>query len=247
MYRRHVAPLTMSAPHVGLIGNWEGENGKFLDTEIETVAAVRRRYTPNPNHQTYPEGGSEREDYYAFTWGPVLYVMLDVLSYTEPSGDAASARDNVRAVEDWTLGSEQLAWLERTLAGSDHPFKFVCIHHAVGGDAGNPRDTLYGRGGARAIDVGEQIQLHALMQEHAVQIFFYGHDHVFVDDVADGIHYALCGSAGAPWKFGKDVTGYERFWTDSGHARLTVRPDAVGVEYVNLAGNPIHEFTVRPR
>ena len=62
------------------------------------------------------------------------------------------------------------------------------------------------------------------MREYGVQIMFYGHDHVFVDDVVDDIHYTLPGSFGAPWKFGRDITGYERFWTDSGHARLTVRP-----------------------
>ena len=136
--------------------------------------------------------------------------------------------------------------VERTLAASDHPFKFVCIHHAVGGNAGNPRETRYGRGGARAATMGEQLRVHQLMREYGVQIFFYGHDHVFVDDVVDDIHYALPGSFGAPWKFGREITGYERFWTDSGHARLVVRPNEARVDYLNLAGQVFHGFSVRP-
>lgn len=51
------------------------------------------------------------------------------------------------SVEDWTLGRERFAWFERTLKESSYPYNFVCIHHAVGGNAGNDYDTLYGRGG----------------------------------------------------------------------------------------------------
>lgn len=244
MYRNHTGPLTQSCPHFGLIGNWEGETGKFPDEAIEMVSGVRRRFAPNPNNLTYPEGGSPNEDYYAFTWGPVLYVILNVQGYTRPSGSTSSTRDDVLTVDDWTLGSQQFEWFERTLAGSSLPFKFVCIHHAVGGNAGNDRDTLYGRGGARAARVGEQRRVHELMREYGVQIMFYGHDHVFVDDIVDDIHYTLPGSFGAPWKFGRDITGYERFWTDSGHARLTVKPSQTRVEFVNQSGNVFHEFAV---
>ena len=63
---------------------------------------------------------------------------------------------DVTRVEDWTLGGVQISWLDRTLKASGHPFKFLCIHHAVGGDGGNGMDTLYGRGGARAARVGNK-------------------------------------------------------------------------------------------
>jgi predicted phosphodiesterase len=85
------------------------------------------------------------------------------------------------------------------------------------------------------------------MRAHGVQIFFYGHDHVFVDDVVDDIHYALPGSFGAPWHFGAQVTGYNRFWSDSGHARLSVSRDEARVEYINQAGAVFHTFSVKPR
>jgi predicted phosphodiesterase len=246
MYRRHLAPLSASCPHFGLIGNWEGESGKLPPESVGIVEGVRRQFAPNPNDATYPEGGSEHEDYYAFDWGPVLFVVLNVQSYTSPSGEQPTPRDDVTVVEDWTLGPEQFAWMERTLSASTHPYKFVCIHHAVGGEAGTQRETLYGRGGHRAAGVGEQRLLHEAMREHGVQIFLYGHDHVFVDEVVDGIHYTLPGSCGAPWHFGREVTGYRRFWADSGHARLSVRPERATVSFVNLAGQVIHEFGVAP-
>jgi hypothetical protein len=246
LYRRHLAPLSMSCPHFGLIGNWEGESGKLPSDSVATVAEVRRRYTPNPDHSTYAFGGSPDEDFYAFDWGPALFVILNVQSYTTPSGGRPTPRDDVTLVEDWTLGPTQMAWFERTLEGADHPFKFVCIHHAVGGNGGSRRETLYGRGGPRAWDVGEQREVHALMGEHGVQVFFYGHDHVFVDEIVDGIHYTLPGSCGAPWKFGREITGYDRFWPDSGHARLEVQPDRATVAFIDLAGRPLHEFTVTP-
>jgi hypothetical protein len=246
MYRRHLGPLSPSCPHFGLIGNWEGESGKFPDDSVQRMAAVRRRFTPNPDARTYPQGGSPDEDYYAFDWGPALFVVLNVQTYSEPSGELDTSLDDVSRVEDWTLGGSQRSWLEGVLEGSDHPFKFVCIHHAVGGNAGNPFDTLYGRGGPRAALVGEQALVHEMMRDFGVQIFFFGHDHVFLDEVVDGIHYALPGSCGAPWKFGPDVTGYTSYWSDSGHGRLTVRPERATVEYVDRAGRVIHQFSVEP-
>ncbi|HUF75104.1 MAG TPA: metallophosphoesterase, partial [Longimicrobiales bacterium] len=183
MYRRHIAPLTTACPHFGLIGNWEGESGKVPSESTALMAAVRRRFTPHPDEATYPQGGSENEDYYAFAWGPALFVVLNVQSYTEPSGSLGSLMDDVTLVEDWTLGRDQMTWLERTLATADQPFRFICIHHPVGGNAATHVETLYGRGGPRAARVGEQRIVHELMREHGVQIFFYGHDHVFVDEV----------------------------------------------------------------
>ena len=85
MYRRHMAPLSVSCPHFGLIGNWEGESGKVPAENAALVANVRRRFAPNPDDLTYPQGGSPNEDYYAFDWGPALFVVLNVQSYSEPS------------------------------------------------------------------------------------------------------------------------------------------------------------------
>jgi phosphodiesterase/alkaline phosphatase D-like protein len=151
MYRRHIGPLVHSCPHFSLLGNWDGETGKFPQASIDLVRAVRHRFLPNPDNATYPQGGSASQDYYAFTWGPALFVVLNVQSYTNASTPLKLPTSaDVTRIEDWTLGGAQMSWLDRTLKASGYPFKVLCIHHAVGGDAGNGMDTLYGRGGARA-------------------------------------------------------------------------------------------------
>ncbi len=104
-----------------------------------------------------------------------------------------------------------------------------------------------GQGGVRLLATRARCR-HPLPRAAANETeTLYGHDHVFVDDVVDGIHYTLPGSCGAPWKFGRDVTGYARHWPDSGHAVLDVRPDHATVQFVGLAGQVIHQFGVEAR
>ena len=247
-YRRQLGPLSRQAPHFALIGNWSGESGKFPEKSIALTAAVRRALLPNPNHLTYPQGGSNAEDYFAFSWGGVLYVVLNIFTYSRPAhpDELPTPVWDVNRMEEWTLGERQMAWFESTLKRATERYRFVCMHHPAGGRAGDPINTLYGRGGARAWNIGEQASIHALMKKHRVQIFFYGHDHVFVDDVVDGIHYALPGSCGAPWKFTREETGYERSWPDSGHALLEVSPEKATVRFINLEGGTLHSFSVLP-
>ena len=114
----------------------------------------------------------------------------------------------------------------------------------MGGRGGDEANSAYGRGGGRAATVGEQARVHALMLEHGVQIFFYGHDHVFTDMVVDGIHYTLPGSAGAPWKFAVEDTGYENYDERSGFALVHVEPTGLKVEFTDLDGEVFQSFEI---
>ena len=128
------------------------------------------------------------------------------------------------------------------VAAADTRWKFVMIHHAVGGKAGDEANARYGRGGGLAANVGEQATIHQLMRDHGVQVFFYGHDHVFVDMTVDGIHYTQPGSAGAPWKFTTAETGYEEYWSDSGWARVDVAPESVLVTFFSASGTTLYDY-----
>ena len=240
-YRRLLGNTLGEAAHYAVIGNWDGENGCYTAEEIDRSRTQRLLYLPGPEPSTYPEGGSAYEDYYAFTWGDALFVVLNVMSYTTTwhllSGDPG-------VPDDWTLGSAQLAWLEQTLANATSRWRFLFIHHTVGGAAGDPANSAYGRGGGQAAYVGEQAVVHELMQQYGVQVFFYGHDHVFTDMVVDGIHYTLPGSAGAPWKFPDTTTGYQEYWTDSGHARVEVDPEGVRVDFIALGGAVLYSYSL---
>jgi predicted phosphodiesterase len=117
----------------------------------------------------------------------------------------------------------------------------------VGGNGGNPDDSAYGRGGGRAAHVGEQAWVHELCRKHGVQVIFYGHDHVFTDQVVDGVHYTLPGTTSAPWRFKTEETGYEQFWIESGYARVRVTPERLKVEFVALGGNVLFAYEVAAR
>ena len=238
--RAHFGQATAEAAFFAVVGNWEGESGWQPERLQEVARDARMRFLPNPTPTTYPQGGGPREDYYAWTWGDALLVVLNVASYT-PTRHTLLEDDDGTA-DDWTLGGEQLAWLESTLARSAERFKLIFIHHPVGGRGGDALNSAYGRGGGRAARVGEQARVHELMLEHGVQIFFYGHDHVFTDMTVDGVHYTLPGSAGAPWKFAAEETGYDDFDERSGFALAHVTPEGLTVEFLDLAGEVFRTF-----
>jgi 3',5'-cyclic AMP phosphodiesterase CpdA len=240
-YREALGDTLGRAAHFPVIGNWDGENGDFTAEEIERSRSQRWLYAPSPGETTYPEGAGPERDYYAFTWGDALFVVLNVMSYT-PTEQLLSTVDG--SPEAWTLGEEQLAWLGRTLENASAKWRFLLIHHAVGGAAGTVANAIYGRGGGQAANVGEQAEVHRLMLEHGVQIFFYGHDHVFTDMVVDGIHYSMPGNAGAIWTFDTYDTGYTQYWAQSGWSRVDVTPETVHVQFIAQGGELLYEYTV---
>jgi hypothetical protein len=232
-YRRLLGDTVGHAAHFPVIGNWDGESGCNSPDEIARSMSQRLLYAPGPGSDTYPEGGSANGDYYAFTWGDALFVTLNVMTYT-PTCHLLSNGPGLP--DDWTLGAAQLAWLGQTLANATSKWRFLFIHHTDGGAAGDSDDSAYGRGGAQAAHIGEQAVIQALMVQYGVQVFFYGHDHVFTDAVVEGVHYTLPGSAGAPWKFDASETGYTLYWTESGYGRVSVSPAEAEIDFVASDG-----------
>lgn len=240
-YRATLGDTLGNLSHFSVIGGWDSENGCNTVDEINRSRDERLLYQPGPSPETYPQGGSPFEDYYAFTWGDALFVVLNVYTYT-PGCHLLSTYPGLP--DDWTLGGTQLEWLRQTLANATSKWRFLLIHHPVGGAAGDDINSAYGRGGGQAAYVGEQAMIHQLMIDYGVQAFFYGHDHVFTDMVVDGIRYSLPGSAGAPWLFSQAETGYTQYWAESGWARVDVSPTAVGVHFIDRDGAVIYEYTL---
>ena len=65
--RKGLGDLAAAVPVFTAVGNWEGENGWHPERERNWARQARKKYVCNPNSTTYPEGGSEAEDYYGFT------------------------------------------------------------------------------------------------------------------------------------------------------------------------------------
>jgi len=233
-----------------VLGNWEGESGCHPELKRSNAIWARKLYQINPRRETYEVNGkgSADENYYAFEWGDMLGVVLDVKRYTPTCHMFGNTMDGkkVGRPDTFSLGRDQMTFLEQVLKSSHHAYKFVFIHHPVGGKAGDEDNSIYGRGGGNAAYVGEQRQVHELMLKEGVQVLFHGHDHVFTDIVVDGIHYALTGTTCAPWRFERETTGYTKYWTTSGHTRVRVGTALARVEFVARNGTVLHSFDVKP-
>jgi 3',5'-cyclic AMP phosphodiesterase CpdA len=241
-YRALISETSAGAAHFGVVGNWDGESGHYTAQEIAWSRAARKLYMPNPTPSTYPEGGGVEQDYYAFTWGDALFVVLNVMTYTPTAHLLSSSAAGLP--DDWTLGQAQFDWLQATLKDSKAKWKFTFIHHTVGGKAADDINSAYGRGGGQAAYIGEQALVHQMLREYGVQIFFYGHDHVFADMVVDGVHYTMPSCAGAPWPFDKSITGYEQSWLTPGWGHVEVSPERVHVQFRGTDESTPHEYSL---
>jgi predicted phosphodiesterase len=189
-HRYCMGALASKCPQYLVNGNHDFENGNQL--AVNTFGRdARLAYMPGPDASTFPQGGISTQNYYAFTWGCALIIVLDVMSYT-PDDHSASNDPNATA-ENWTLGATQLLWLRAVLAADASPWRLFFAHHAVGGAADNKGDEIYGRGGWRARYIGEQETVHNLVQQYG-HIFFYGHDHFFEFSHNDAAYYVQIGS-----------------------------------------------------
>lgn len=270
--------LSADAPLFLVNGNHEGELG-WLKTQssgnnpLWSVKA-RQLYFPNPVPGDFYSGTTTidpllmepRDGYYSWTWGDALFVVLDPFWYTEikPSKKVEGSGWN------WTLGRDQYDWLKRTLETSESSYKFIFIHHLVGGS------DEYARGGIEYAGLWEWggnnpdgtpgfddhrpgwgVPIHQLLVQNHVSAVFHGHDHVFVQQELDGIIYQelpqpsnaqsdnhqLAGEYG--YTHGKVVPG-------SGFLRISVSADTATVDFVlsSLVADQndkvVYSYTIRP-
>jgi hypothetical protein len=251
-YRPYLGAICHSVPFFFCLGNHEGEFNYYLNqTPPDNIGVYgtlwRKFYYPNPypdgfytgNTESEPYGMGTPENYYAFTWGDALFVVIDVYRYQS----AASAKPGKW---DWTLGYAQYAWLKSTLEKSSAKYKFVFGHHTLGqGRGGNNTAKYYEWGGYDADGVtwgfdenrpGWGKPIHQLFVDNGVSIFFQGHDHLFAHEVLDGVVYqevpmpsdatyqiGMLANAGA---YVSDTIG------GTGHLRVTVSPADVVVDFV---------------
>lgn len=257
--RYYLGMIGPVAPVFLVSGNHDGE-GRRRGGMGAWARAQRDMFFATPS-----DGAADRGNYYSWVWGDALFVVLDPFWATPRTG---------RRGDYWvrTLGEEQFRWLERMLRSSGARFKFVFIHHLVGGinqaaRGGAAAARLFEWGGhgldgtyefdARRPNWGKPI--HRTLVETGVNIVFHGHDHAFAREELDGVVYLLVPQPGlnryaAPREVGStymngDVVG------GPGHVRVSVTTGAAMVELVQSrpeggeAGNgrTTYSFRVQPR
>jgi hypothetical protein len=256
--RYYFGRLAASAPLFLVLGNHDGETGRRLDGPPDNLPLwsnlTRKRFFPNPEPDAFYSGNAtpdpragRLQDYYAWEWGDALFVVLDPFSFTtRPRGDE----------DNWsrTLGRAQYDWLARTLAQSKARFRFIFIHHLVGGldrqsRGGVEAARLFEWGGRDATgrDVfgqkrpGWPMPIHDLLVRNNVTAVFHGHDHLFAEQELDGILYQEVPQPGHRRGGAHNATGYgyrEGVILDgSGHLRVAVAPERVVIEFVLASGS----------
>ena len=276
--RFYFGQLCSSAPLFLVLGNHDGESprGRGNDTDSLAVWAnlMRKRYFPNPipdgfytgNATQHPQAGL-LQDYYAWEWGDALFVVLDPFWFEQKQRGQS---DNWKR----TLGAEQYQWLKRTLEASKARFKFIFIHHLVGGldnqcRGGSEAAPFYEWGGRNADGSegfaqnrpGWPAPIHSLLVKNKVDIVFHGHDHFYAKQDLDGIVYQEVPQPGYPGN-GKPPRSAADYGYVSGtilgspgYLRVTVsarattiacvRPDtAANSGTAPLAGSVVHTYTV---
>jgi len=249
--RYYFGLLCHSAPLFLVLGNHDGETGGRITAAIR----MRTRYFPNPIPDGFYTASPEHVDEvgpaqntYAWEWGDALFVILDPFRHT------AEERGRRRS-DNWgrTLGKVQVDWLAATLEHSEAPFKFVFVHHLVGGLDRNARGgveaaTLYEWGGQdlNGEDTfsqhrpGWQMPIHNLLVRNGVNIVFHGHDHFFARQELDGITYQLVPQPGHPGtrrpQYAEEY-GYARgdILGGAGHIRVHVGQEQAQVDYVMVS------------
>ena len=271
LQRPFLGLVGQSAPIFLLNGNHEQASlYNYLQPGEQRDAAVwaqraRNRYFSLPEPDGFFTGNPKprdgigpMRDYYAWTWGDALFVVLDNYWHSPACVDTKLNEDDARKQgrdRNWwdiTLGDEQYAWFAKTLESSNAKFKFVFAHHVMGtGRGGVERAGLYewggrserGGGGGGGGGGGDEFKrrrpdwelpVHQLMVRHGVSIFFQGHDHLYARQQLDGIVYQTVPVPADPnyaiYNDERYTTGVKR--PNSGHLRVSVNPRESKVEYV---------------
>ena len=269
------------------LGNHEQEEGWHLDDNGNPVNSQpvwstnsRKRYFPNPVPDDFYTGNTEtyyaltgdqlHEDYYAWTWGDALFVVIDPFWYTtvkpfigNTGGGEAEAGTGDRW--EWTLGESQFNWLRQTLENSDAAYKFIFAHHMTGGSDDYVRKGAYGapycewggyneNGNTWGFDTrrgGWYCTVHQLLVENNVSAFFHGHDHQYAYEKLDGVVYQSCAAAGFTgngFNLYSEANEYTiKVMPSSGHLRVTVTPTQATVDYVRSGGTGGGRSCLGPR
>ncbi len=267
-YREYLGAICQSIPFYVCLGNHEGENDYFLNVNgVYTTATNqlpaapngigvwgtqwRKYYYPNPFPNNFYSGNGTvenfgigtPENYYAWTWGDALFVVLDVYR-TEIFPGATPADGSKPQNWDWTLGQSQYLWMRGVLENSTATHKFVFAHHSRGQGRGG---TVWAPGFEWGGMQGNQYKfdqyrpgwgkpIQKVFEDTGVDIFFQGHDHLYAKEQLNGVVYQeVPMPSDATYTFG--YTANSDAYTDvtldgTGHIKVNVTPDCVTVDYV---------------
>lgn len=254
--RSYLAPLASSAPLFLVNGNHEQAARYLLNGTPDSVAVwaqnARNGLYSQPAPDAFYSGNTELvphigqlRNYFAWTWGDALFVVIDFYWGSDVAVDNSFLGDNKRNnLWDVTLGAAQYDWLKRTLEQSNAKHKFVMAHHVLGtGRGGIEVATKFEWGGLNndgrtngfaANRAAMPSTIHELLVDNGVDIFFQGHDHIWVRQMLDGVTYQTLSQPADPnySLFNSSAFTSGVLMPNSGYTRVRVSGSEVTVEYV---------------
>jgi len=290
LYQRQFFDIVGNSAAIFLaIGNHEQQEAWHLDDTGDPAtsppvlgANAQKKYYLNPVPDAFYSGNTDLDsylagdhllqDYYAWTWGDALFVVIDPYGYTTTkpytgnTGGGESSDTGSGNRWDWTLGLQQFNWLKQTLQNSTAKYKFIIAHQMTGGAS-----NYGGRGGAVPANLVEwggynvdgvtwgwdtnrpasqwgSKPVHQIMVDNHVSAFFHGHDHQYAYEKRDGIVYqslAAAGFSGNGFNSYRVGTYTLKVLPSPGHLRVTVSPSQVTVDYVATTGGTVnYSYTI---
>lgn len=255
--RNFLGIVGASSPVFLVNGNHEEAAQYLLDGTPNNAAVyavnARNQYFPLPAPSQFYSGDTETvpfvglpRDYYSWTWGDALFVVIDFYWHSSVPVDNVVGSDNGaknRNMWDVTLGDTQYRWFEQTLAASNAKYKFVFTHHVLGtGRGGIEEAGQFEWGGTNQqgfwefdkMRPGWDLPIQQLMSKYGVTIYFQGHDHLFAQQELDGVVYQEVPIPADPTytTFNSDAYRSGKILPNSGFLSVTVSPDQVKVDYI---------------
>ena len=277
LYQRQFFDLVGNSASIFLaVGNHEEQEGWHLDDTGNPATSqpvfgvnAQKKYYLNPVPNAFYSGNTDpyshiagdhlREDYYAWSWGDALFVVIDPYWYTTTKpfvgntggGEISDVGSGNRW--DWTLGLQQFSWLKATLEGSNVKYKFVFAHHMTGGSDDyvrggavpahlvewggyNENGVTWGWDTNRPVAQWGSEPVGQIMADNHVSAFFHGHDHQYAYEIRDGLVYQSLPSAGFSgngFNIYTEGTYTLKVLPSSGHLRVTVTPTQATVDYIS--------------
>ena len=243
----------VNVPVFLLNGNHEQAAQANLNGTADNVAVwaqtSRNSLYPQPVPDNFYSGDSGNvqfvgslRDYFAFTWGDALFVVLDQYWHSPVTVDNqfGADRENKSKRDLWqvTIGDDQYKWFKNVLATSTAKYKFVLSHHVLGTQRGGTDvANKYEWGDAANLAAhrpGWDKTIHQVMVDNHVNIYFQGHDHLFVRQELDGVIYQTLPQPADPNYASVNANSYRTGdkLPNTGYVRVNVSPAKVTVDYV---------------
>jgi 3',5'-cyclic AMP phosphodiesterase CpdA len=160
----------------------DGDPGRLGDTVFRPFADVlnagARLLAIVGNHDA--AGGRSLEQ--------IRRLGMPNLWWTVAIGDVRFVGLDSNSVDD----PEQLAWLDRTLAGATEPWRIVAIHES-------PYSAGY-----QGSNLDVRRRFVPLFERYGVQLVLSGHDHDYQRSVVGGVTYLVSGAGGRTRGTGED-------------------------------------------